>query len=233
MNETIIQQQIAYYRARAGEYDEWFYRVGRYDRGAELNQGWFDEVAVVMDALHSLPPVKHVLELACGTGIWTQELVKIAAKVTAVDASAEVIEINREKVKNFATGQVGYVQADLFAWQPEEEYDLIFFSFWLSHVPPEQLDGFLDKVRRAVKPGGRLFSIDSMPDNFSSAVNHEAYQKGNIYHTRKLNDGQEYRIIKVFYEPEQLAKTLAAHGFRAEVHTSGRYFWYANGVREG
>ena len=49
-----------------------------------------------------------------------------------------------------------------------------------------------------------------MPDNFSSAVNHEAYQKGDIYHTRKLNDGQEYRIIKVFYEPEQLSQTLAA-----------------------
>lgn len=33
----ILQQQIAYYRARAGEYDEWFYRIGRYDRSAEFN----------------------------------------------------------------------------------------------------------------------------------------------------------------------------------------------------
>ena len=93
-----------------------------------------------MNALHALPHVEQVLELACGTGIWTQELVKVATQVTAVDASAEVIEINREKVKNLTPGQVEYVQADLFAWETEREYDLVFFSFWLSHVPPEQLD---------------------------------------------------------------------------------------------
>jgi ubiquinone/menaquinone biosynthesis C-methylase UbiE len=242
MSNDVIQDQIAYYRARAGEYDEWFYRVGRYDRGAEMNQVWFDEVGTVQKALHNLPRAEHILELACGTGIWTQELAQMGDHVTALDASAEVIAINRGKLTltpspspsgrgEQANGEVEYVQADLFAWEPEREYDMAFFGFWLSHVPPERLDGFLDKVRRALKPGGRLFALDSLPDPTSSAKNHENYQLDGIYHTRKLNDGQEFKIVKIFYEPEALQATLAQHGFDAKVKVSGRYFWYASGMR--
>ena len=51
MTDSIIQEQIAYYDARASEYDEWFYSIGRYDRGEELNGLWFNEVAVVKSAL--------------------------------------------------------------------------------------------------------------------------------------------------------------------------------------
>jgi 2-polyprenyl-3-methyl-5-hydroxy-6-metoxy-1,4-benzoquinol methylase len=235
MPDNILQQQIAYYRARAGEYDQWFYRLGRYDRGHELNQRWFDEVEIVQRALHHLPPVDSILELAAGTGIWTQELAKLGEQVTAIDASAEVIEINRAKLKAASADNplaaVEYIQADLFEWQPHQHYDLVFFSFWLSHVPPERLDAFLDKVAQAVKPGGLLFAVDSMPDDTSSAHNHEAYQPDSIYHTRKLNDGQEFRIVKVFYEPPALEQKLAQFGFEASVQSSGRYFWYASGFK--
>lgn len=227
MTSDVLQDQIAYYRARAGEYDEWFYRKGRYDRGAENNQRWFDEVATVMGEVETLGQVGHVLELAAGTGIWTVELAKIASHITAVDASAEVIAINREKL---GASPVTYVQADLFAWEPEHQYDLVFFAFWLSHVPPEKLNVFLDKVRRATKPGARIFAIDSLPDNTSSAANHESYQPDDIYHTRKLNDGREFKIVKIFYTPADLERKLAEHGFEAQVKTSGRYFWYASGV---
>jgi demethylmenaquinone methyltransferase/2-methoxy-6-polyprenyl-1,4-benzoquinol methylase len=248
MNNDVIQDQIAYYRARAGEYDEWFYRVGRYDRGAELNQAWFGEVEVVQKALYSLPRAASILELAGGTGIWTKELMNLGDHVTVVDASREVIVINQKKLENRspqppphhleymkpdgkAVVQVDFVQADLFAWEPDRAYDMVFFGFWLSHVPPERLDGFLDKVNRALKPGGRLFALDSLPDNTSSAKNHEAYQTDGIYHMRKLNDGQEFKIVKIFYEPDALQAKLAEHGIRATVLSSGRYFWYANGVK--
>jgi 2-polyprenyl-3-methyl-5-hydroxy-6-metoxy-1,4-benzoquinol methylase len=228
MTDTVLQDQIEYYRARAGEYDEWFYRKGRYDRGAELNQAWFDEAEKVMNELHQLPRAEHILELACGTGIWTQQLAQVGDHVTAIDASAEVIAINRDKLQSAV---VEYQQHDLFAWEPDREYDLVFFSFWLSHVPPEKLDGFLDKVRRATNIGGRVFAVDSLPDNTSSATNHQNYQTDGIYHTRKLNDGQEFKIVKIFYEPSDLQQKLAAHGFDAQVKTSGRYFWYASGVK--
>jgi demethylmenaquinone methyltransferase/2-methoxy-6-polyprenyl-1,4-benzoquinol methylase len=135
MSDDILQQQIAYYRARAAEYDEWFYRKNRYDKGAEINQQWFDEAEVVRQTLHRLGHVGDALELACGTGIWTQELAKLANHVTALDASEEMLAINRAKLN---APNVTYQRVDLFAWQPERQYDLVFFGFWLSHVPPER-----------------------------------------------------------------------------------------------
>jgi len=225
---VVLQQQIEYYRARAGEYDEWFYRVGRYDHGAELNQQWYDEVKQVMERLHAVGPVGDVLELACGTGIWTKQLLKVGQQITALDASPEVIDVNRTKLKS---DRVTYAQADLFAWQPEQTYDLVFFGFWLSHVPPEQVDAFLAKVARATRPGGHVFLVDSRRTNLGSAKDHAAYEEDNVYHLRKLNDGREFTIYKVFYEPEALRAKLAAAGFDAEARETAHYFIHAAGTR--
>ena len=59
-----------------------------------------------------------VLELACGTGLFTRHIAPRVAAVTAVDASPEVIEINRGRV---AAANVRYVEADLFAFEPERD----------------------------------------------------------------------------------------------------------------
>ena len=95
---AILQEQIAYYRARAGEYDQWFLRLGRYDRGPDLNRRWFREIGLVTAALEAFAPAGQVLELACGTGLWTQHLVRYAAAVTALDSSPEVLVINRARL---------------------------------------------------------------------------------------------------------------------------------------
>ena len=44
--KKILDEQLTYYRARAPEYDEWFMRTGRYDRGPEHSAEWFSEVAI-------------------------------------------------------------------------------------------------------------------------------------------------------------------------------------------
>jgi len=85
--DGLLGEQIAYYRARAGEYDEWFLRQGRYDRGPALNEQWFEEVGQVVGALEAFAPTGRVLELAGGTGLWTERLVHLADSVTVVDAS--------------------------------------------------------------------------------------------------------------------------------------------------
>lgn len=228
MDDSILQQQIDYYRARAAEYDEWFYRQGRFDHGAELNQQWFMEADTVRTALYQLPPVSHALELACGTGIWTQELVKVAERVTALDASPEMIAINRAKTNS---SQVDYRQVDLFTWQPDQLYDLVFFGFWLSHVPPDKLDGFLSTVASALRPGGWLFMVDSRRDPTSTASNHVLPQDGDIHHTRKLNDGREFTIVKIFYDPDDLTGHLARVGLQPDVRITPHYFIYATAMR--
>ncbi|MEJ6486566.1 class I SAM-dependent methyltransferase [Nostoc punctiforme UO1] len=171
MIDNILQQQIEYYRARANEYDEWFYRKGRYDRSPEINQRWFNEVAAIKNTLHQIGLVDDILELASGTGIWTQELLRIGKKITAIDASEEVIAINRSKLNSLS---VEYHLIDLFTWQPDTEYDLVFFAFWLSHVPPKLLDSFLTKVYQSVRFGGQVFIIDSSFEPTSTANNHNS-----------------------------------------------------------
>ncbi|BAY43562.1 hypothetical protein SAMD00079811_11420 [Scytonema sp. HK-05] len=228
MTNNIIQQQIEYYSARAEEYDEWFYRTGRYDRGEEINQRWFNEAAVVKSELYQIGGVENILELACGTGIWTQELLNIGKKITALDASQEVIEINRRKL---GAANIEYRQVDLFSWEPDAEYDLVFFSFWLSHVPPTLVDSFLAKVYKSVRVGGQVFILDSRFEPTSTAKNHILENNGDIYITRKLNNEQEFKIVKIFYQPEELRDKLTQVGFDAEVKVTDNYFIYANAIK--
>ena len=228
MIDKLIQEQIEYYCQRAPEYDEWFYRIGRYDRGAKNNQRWFDEIKIVQKKLQEFAPQNEILELACGTGIWTQELLKIGDKITAIDISPESILLNKKKLKS---PKVKYKKLDLFEWEPEAEYDFVFLAFWLSHVPPQKLDDFLEKVGRSVKSGGRIFIVDSQFHATSTARNHQIKDDGKIYQSRKLNDGRTFQVIKVYNSAEYLASKLKKFGFEMEANTTERYFVYPLGTK--
>jgi ubiquinone/menaquinone biosynthesis C-methylase UbiE len=222
-DEDLIEQQKAYYRVRAGEYDEWFLREGRYDHGPEFRARWEREVEEVRSALERFRPVGRVLELACGTGWWTEQLVRWADEVTAVDASAEVLALNAERVRS---SRVRRVQADLFAWTPDGAFDAVFFSFWLSHVPPERFEAFWAMVRGALNPGGRVFFVDSLRTELSTASDHILPDAGDIVAERKLNDGSRYSIYKIFYDPAHLQARLEALGWRAAVSGTASFFLY-------
>ena len=157
-DDELIRQQIDYYRARAPEYNEWFLRQGRYDLGAEHRRQWFREVEELEGVVSSTFRDADVLELACGTGQWTTHLARNNRSVVAIDASPETIALNRQRV---ASDNVRYVVADIFSWIPAVRFDVVFFSFWLSHVPPARFDEFWQNVRAALKPGGCAFFIDS------------------------------------------------------------------------
>jgi len=221
----ILKQQISYYQARATEYDEWWYSQGRYDRGEVLNRQWEQEGQIVRDALHKIPARKHILELAPGTGIWTQELLKIGEQITAVDASSEMIAINRAKCQS---DRVNYIQADLFEWQSDQQFDMIFFGFWLSHVPPEKFQDFLKRVSAMLKPDGVLFMVDSLRNKMATAKNQNMLETSHIHH-RILNDGSEFQIIKVFYQPDALQSDLKRVKINADVLTTPQFFIYAQG----
>ena len=61
---NLLDEQMAYYQARAGEYDEWFFREGRYDHGPAQRAEWFREVTRVEAELRAAGPRGDVLELA-------------------------------------------------------------------------------------------------------------------------------------------------------------------------
>jgi 2-polyprenyl-3-methyl-5-hydroxy-6-metoxy-1,4-benzoquinol methylase len=225
---SLIQQQIDYYKARASEYDEWFLRQGRYDRGTELNQQWFQEVDQVREALNQFQPVGNVLELACGTGLWTQQLSSHARHITAIDAAEEALELNRARVHS---SKVKYLQADIFSWQPTERYDMIFFSFWLSHVPSPYFNQFWQMLSRGLESNGRLFFVDSKYEPTSTARDHQLGDSRDSIVTRRLNDGREYQIVKIFYQREQLEKRLSQMGWDIKVQETPNYFLFGYGSK--
>jgi demethylmenaquinone methyltransferase/2-methoxy-6-polyprenyl-1,4-benzoquinol methylase len=222
-DNALLAEQLEYYRARAAEYDEWFFRRGRYDRGELHRAQWLREADVVESALQKAAPPGHILELACGAGLWTRHLAKTHVHVTAVDAAPEVIAINRARV---ASNRVEYVVADLFSWAPAGAVcDLVFFGFWLSHVPDERFDQFWQLVHGALRPGGAAFFVDSLREQTSTAVDHGVFDNSGVV-TRVLNDGRSFRIVKVFYEPETLQRRLARLGWKGAVQTTGKFFLY-------
>ena len=223
-----LDEMKAYYRARAAEYDEWFYRRGRFDRSPETNARWFAEAEELYRALDALHPTGDVLELAPGTGIWTERLVRTARSVTAVDASPEMVELNRARL---ASDRVTYVLADLFTWRPDRRYDAVCFGFWLSHVPGELLDDFLAMVASALRPGGKLFFVDGRREPTSTAADHQLPDEHTLVMTRRLNDGREFQIVKIFYEPAALAARFARAGLAVTVRETPTYFIYGTGER--
>ena len=211
--DEILAEQRRYYAARAPEYEEWWQRVGRYALDPEVEERWFADVAEVEAALRDLAPLGDVLELAAGTGIWTRQLVPLAARVVAVDANAETLALNDADAE--------HVVADLFAWEPEERFDACVFSFWISHVPAARFDEFWTLVRRAVRPGGRVFLVDG-------AIAGRA--PGGEEELRTLNDGREFRIVKRFWTPAELADLVRPHGFELALRESANgQFLYGSG----
>lgn len=222
-DDDLIEQQKAYYRVRAAEYDEWFLRTGRYDHGSEFRARWEREVEEVRAALARFRPEGRVLELACGTGWWTEQLIGYTNDITCVDASAEVLALNEQRLPDV---RIRRVQADLFGWTPDGPYDVVFFSFWLSHVPPERFDAFWAMVRAALRPGGRVFFVDSLRTELSTASDHVLPAEGDIIAERKLNDGSRYSIYKIFYHPPHLQARLEALGWHATVTSTESFFLY-------
>jgi SAM-dependent methyltransferase len=221
--EEVLAEQRRYYDERAREYEDFWLRRGRYSHGAEADARWFAETRRLREELARMAPRGEVLELACGTGIWTAELAGHAAGITALDASARALSLAREKVH---APNVEWVQGDVFAWEPAGAYDVCFFGFWLSHVPRELFAPFLAKVGRALRRGGRALMVDSARSERASARDQTLAPPGEELSTRRLDDGREYTIVKHWFEAGALQGELEALGWRARVGSTGEFFVY-------
>ncbi len=204
--DALIAEQIAYYRARAPEYDETF-------RGAH-------DPALVA-ALDAFAPSGSVLELAAGTGAWTESVLQHpVTRLTALDASPEMLELHARRIRD---PRVERRVVDLFAWEPDERHDVVSFAFWLSHVPPARFDGFWARVERALAPGGRVLFVDQERRGmtFETPSNDPDYPTVD----RTLLDGRVMRAIKIYYRPEVLEQRLRAVGWDARVRAAGDGFF--------
>jgi SAM-dependent methyltransferase len=222
--DLLLAEQRRYYRERAPEYDDWWFRRAGYTLDAETAARWFADARELEEALDAFGPRGDVLELAAGTGIWTERLLRSADRVTAVDAVAEVLALNRERNGDGPD----YVVADVFEWEPRREFDACFFGFWHSHVPSRHFEAFWQLVARALKPDGRVFLVDNARLGDSR---HLVSSAGEVAR-RRLSDGREFDIVKRLWEPGKLEREVASVGWSLSVSTTANgYFIHASGSR--
>ena len=216
----IERSMIEYYEARAPEYDDWYLRRGRYERGAIHDAAWNAELDAAGRWLDALPWHGEIVELAAGTGWWSP-LLASRGELSLYDTSPAALDRARERLLAHDLRAHLHVRD---AWaEPDRQVDGLFLGFWLSHVPRERLPEFLDLAHRWLKPGGRLAFIDSLADPASGATDHP--EPAADRSVRRLDDGREFTVVKVYYEPGHLTAALKAAGFDGvDVTTTGRFF---------
>lgn len=204
---------IQYYADRAAEYEQVYAKP---ERQQDLQR----MAAILQDVFHN----KNLLEIACGTGWFTQRLAPTAASVVATDVNEAMLEIARAKI--YPGGNVQFRRDDIFQTNIDNRFDGLFAGFIWSHVLLDQLDQFLTQCLQWVEPGGTLVFVDNFFVPGSSTPLHHTDAQGNSYQLRRLADGSEHLVLKNFPTPAFLRQVLEKHGLEVEIAELG-YYWMA------
>ena len=217
--DALLAEQVAYYRALAPEYLE-------HARVQGVTPETHNAAAQELEAtLNAAAPLGEVLELACGPGTFTGDLADRATSVTALDASPEMLEIAAARIA--PRTNVRFARTNLFTWTPERRYDLVFFGFWLSHVPAERFASFWSAVTSAITPDGRVMFFDDGHRTSDELI--EGPESSTI--ERQLRDGRRFRAVKVALEPATLEHSLRELGWTINVRPLQGPFFVGLGGR--
>lgn len=200
-----------YYAARAPEYDRIYLKPER-QQDLRAIERW----------LPSVFGGRSVLEIACGTGYWTQFLAPAARKILAIDASSETLQIARNRI---SAGTVEFTVGDAYRLPASGSgFDACFAGFWVSHVPRTQMRDFLLGLHKVLLPGAKVVFLDNRFVTGSSTPISETDADGNTYQIRHLEDGSTHRVLKNFPSHHDLRDALA--GAATEVHFhEWQYYW--------
>jgi len=163
-----------------------------------------------------------VLEIAAGTGYWTQYICQQAQSIMATDVSIEVIQqlLNRNLPSNVTT-QV----TDAYALENiTQRFGGAFAGLWLSHVPKQRLRAFVRGLHQHLKPGAAVVFIDNSAVQCQRLPITDRDEFGNTYQKRVLDSGISYRVLKNFptrQELHELVKGLAGDTHYIELE----HFW--------
>jgi SAM-dependent methyltransferase len=186
-----------YYAKRAGSYEEVYAKP---ERQADL--------AILHERVPELLRGHRVLELACGTGYWTERIADTAASVLATDINPEVIEVAGSK--GLPADKVQFAVADAFDPQFSGTFSAVFAGFWWSHVKRQDEAGFLAKLREKLGKDALVVMVDNVYVEGSSTPIARTDAEGNTYQIRTLPNGERYEIIKNFPTDSALRKRSGA-----------------------
>jgi ubiquinone/menaquinone biosynthesis C-methylase UbiE len=202
---------VDYYRRRAAEYEAIY---AKSERQADL--------ALLRERIPAMLQGARVLEVACGTGYWTQLIAGVAAEVVATDLAEETMQIARSKTYS---GNPTFSIADAYAL-PESlgHFDAALAVFWWSHIPRQRIAEFLASLHQRLEPGARVVLMDNLYVEGSSTAISEIDSHGNTYQLRRLGDGGEVRVLKNFPTDAELRSQLPS-SLKVELL---EYYWLAD-----
>ncbi len=202
----------SYYAARAGEYDSVYQKPERQADLREIER-WLP--AVLFGAT--------VLEVACGTGYWTQFIAPVASSIVAIDSASETLAIAERRV---LASNVEFQVGDAYALRPDSRgFDAAFAGFWFSHVPLARRREFLGGLNAVLRPGAKVVLLDNLFVAGSSSAIAEQDGSGNTYQSRTLNDGSTHRVLKNFPAEAQLFALLESGLGRSAEYIRWRFYW--------
>lgn len=204
------QDLVSYYKDRAKEYEKIYLKP---ERQIDLQN------ATVI--LQSLFAHKTVLEIACGTGYWTEKIAETATSLHATDINESVIEIAQKK---YYKNKVTFELADVYSFQIEKKYEAVFGGFIWSHILLQDLDTFIDNIKDFVSSDGTIAFMDN---NYVEGSSHEITKKdeqGNTYQTRNLEDGTAHLVLKNFPKKEFILNKLSSIATEIEF-INLKYYW--------
>lgn len=210
-DRELLDEQIAYYRARAGEYDA---------TSAPEGDPFAASGHALRAALRDFGPRGRVLEIAAGTGQWTGLLADAADELLVTDSAPEMLALNRTKMGE--RPHISYAVADAFTLPARHDREVAFFGFFLSHVPPSRFDAFWDVLAGVLVPGGRVFFVD---EGRHGLWQEDWIDEGAGIVRRPLADGTEFRAVKVLWRADELEGRLRSLGWQASVTEETPFYW--------
>jgi demethylmenaquinone methyltransferase/2-methoxy-6-polyprenyl-1,4-benzoquinol methylase len=200
-----------YYAARAREYERIYDKPERQPDLERLKR-----------AIPRYFAGADVLEIACGTGYWTQFIAPVARKVTAIDINAETLAIARSKP--IPPERIKFEVRDVYDLPRDETFTAAFAGFWWSHVPRADLGGFIGSLHRALRPGATVVVLDNRYVEGSSTPVSRVDADGNSYQRRRLDDGSEHEVLKNFPTETELRSALDSFASAIE-YTAYDHYW--------
>lgn len=199
-DDDIIEQMNDYYARRARWHDEYM--------SYSSNEAMEDLLGPIIGWVEAYVKARNVLEIACGTGNWTQVLSRRANSVTATDVNGSALEIARGKP--YARGNVTFRVADAYSLEGiEGPFDAAFSADWWSHMPRQEIPRFLDAVIARLRPGSSVVMIDMLHQPFFDEWFSHYDDHGNRIDRRTLPDGGVFDVVKNFPSEEELVGMLA------------------------
>jgi demethylmenaquinone methyltransferase/2-methoxy-6-polyprenyl-1,4-benzoquinol methylase len=168
-------------------------------------------LAPIIADLEHLVVGRNVLEIACGTGNWTQVLSKRARSVVATDVSESALEVARGKAYGPAPVAFELVSAYELS-RLARSFDAAFAADWYSHIPKSMIGQFLRDLRDLLSPGAPVTLLDMSWQEWFAKEESRVDDEGNRVSVRDLPDGRKFEVVKNFPGEEELIKTVAPVG---------------------